>query len=70
ACNAFRDTTAMAEQVYGGYGFTLDYDIQLYFRRAKQLQLNWWDSRYLEELIAANVLDGDSDVTIPNPFAV
>jgi alkylation response protein AidB-like acyl-CoA dehydrogenase len=60
----------MAEQVYGGYGFTLEYDIQLYFRRAKQLQLNWWDSRYLEELIAADVLDGDSDVTIPNPFAV
>ena len=70
ACNAFRDTTAMAEQVYGGYGFTLEYDIQLYFRRAKQLQLNWWDSRYLEELIAADVLDGDSDVTISNPFAV
>ena len=69
ACNAFRDTTAMAEQVYGGYGFTLDYDIQLYFRRAKQLHLNWWDSRYLEELIAADVLDGDSDVTIPDPFA-
>ena len=70
ACNAFRDTTAMAEQVYGGYGFTLDYDIQLYFRRAKQLQINWWDSRYLEEMIAADVLDGDSDVTIPDPFAV
>jgi len=70
ACNAFRDTTAMAEQVYGGYGFTLEYDIQLYFRRAKQLQINWWDSRYLEELIAADVLDGDSDVTIPDPFAV
>ena len=70
ACNAFRDTTAMAEQVYGGYGFTLEYDIQLYFRRAKQLQINWWDSRYLEELIAADVLAGDSDVTIPNPFAV
>ncbi|MBW1756412.1 MAG: acyl-CoA/acyl-ACP dehydrogenase [Deltaproteobacteria bacterium] len=69
ACNAFRDTTAMAEQVYGGYGFTLEYDIQLYFRRAKQLQINWWDSRYLEEMIAADVLDGDSDVTIPDPFA-
>jgi alkylation response protein AidB-like acyl-CoA dehydrogenase len=70
ACNAFRDTTAMAEQVYGGYGFTLEYDIQLYFRRAKQLHINWWDSRYLEELIAVDVLDGDSDVTIPDPFAV
>ncbi len=57
ACNTFRDVTAMAQQVFGGVGFTVDYDIQLYFRRAKQLQLSWWDSRYLEELIAADVLD-------------
>ena len=57
ACRTFRDVTAMCEQVHGGYGFTIDYDIQLYFRRAKQLQMTWWDSRYLEELIAAEVLD-------------
>lgn len=58
ACQTFRDVTAMAEQVHGGLGFTVEYDIQLYFRRAKQLQLSWWDSRYLEELVAASVLDG------------
>ena len=40
-----------------GVGFTVEYDIQLYFRRAKQLQLSWWDSRYLEELVAVEVLD-------------
>jgi alkylation response protein AidB-like acyl-CoA dehydrogenase len=57
ACKVFRDVTAMAQQVFGGVGFTVDYDIQLYFRRAKQLQLSWWDDRYLEELIAADVLD-------------
>ncbi|RMD83250.1 MAG: acyl-CoA dehydrogenase [Candidatus Dadabacteria bacterium] len=57
ACRVFRDVTAVCEQVHGGYGFTIDYDIQLYFRRAKQLQMTWWDSRYLEELIAADVLD-------------
>ena len=57
ACQTFRDVTAMAQQVFGGVGFTLDYDIQLYFRRAKQLQISWWDDRYLEELIAATVLD-------------
>jgi hypothetical protein len=38
-------------------GFTIEYDIQLYFRRAKQLQLSWWDTRTLEEKIAASVLD-------------
>jgi alkylation response protein AidB-like acyl-CoA dehydrogenase len=57
ACRTFRDVTAMAQQVFGGVGFTVEYDIQLYFRRAKQLQISWWDTRYLEELVAAEVLD-------------
>jgi alkylation response protein AidB-like acyl-CoA dehydrogenase len=57
ACKTFRDVTAMAQQIFGGVGFTVDYDVQLYFRRAKQLQLSWWDDRYLEELVATDVLD-------------
>jgi alkylation response protein AidB-like acyl-CoA dehydrogenase len=56
AAKTFRDITAMAQQVFGGVGFTLEYDIQLYFRRAKQQQLSWWDDRALEDLIAASVL--------------
>jgi alkylation response protein AidB-like acyl-CoA dehydrogenase len=60
ACDIFRKLTAMAEQVHGGVGFTIEYDIQLYFRRAKQLQMTWWDTRYLEELVASSVLDGGS----------
>ncbi|MFN8544443.1 MAG: acyl-CoA dehydrogenase family protein [Candidatus Binatia bacterium] len=58
ACQTFREVTAMAQQVHGGFGFTIESDIQLYFRRAKQLQLSWWDTRYLEELVAKAVLDG------------
>jgi alkylation response protein AidB-like acyl-CoA dehydrogenase len=58
ACRTFRDVTATAQQIFGGVGFTLEYDIQLYFRRAKQWQLSWLDDRALEELIAADVLDG------------
>ena len=57
ACQTFRDVTAIAQQVFGGVGFTLEYDIQLYFRRAKQLQISWWNDRYLEELVAEQVLD-------------
>ena len=57
ACQTYRDTTAMCQQVWGGVGFTIEYDIQLYFRRAKQLQLSWWDNGTLEERIAAMVLD-------------
>jgi alkylation response protein AidB-like acyl-CoA dehydrogenase len=60
ACQTFRDVTAMAQQVYGGVGFTIEYDIQLYFRRAKQLQITWWDARTLEELVARTVLDRDT----------
>ena len=57
ACQTFRDVTAMAQQVFGGIGFTLDFDIQLYFRRAKQQQLNWSDTGALEQQVAAAVLD-------------
>jgi alkylation response protein AidB-like acyl-CoA dehydrogenase len=57
ACQTYRDVTAMCEQVWGGVGFTIEYDIQLYFRRAKQAQITWWDTRTLEELVARDVLD-------------
>jgi alkylation response protein AidB-like acyl-CoA dehydrogenase len=58
ACETFRDVTATAQQVFGGIGFTVEFDIQLYFRRAKQLQLSWFDARALEEQVAAAILDG------------
>jgi len=57
ACNGFRDTTAMAQQIFGGVGFTLEYEVQLYFRRAKQLQLSWNDTRRCEELVATAILE-------------
>jgi alkylation response protein AidB-like acyl-CoA dehydrogenase len=60
ACQTYREVTAMAQQVHGGIGFTVEYDIQLFFRRAKQLQLSFWDTRYLEELVAAAALAGRS----------
>jgi alkylation response protein AidB-like acyl-CoA dehydrogenase len=61
-CDVFRRTTKLGQQVLGGIGFTKDIDMQLYFRRAKQLELTWGDSRYLEEVIAAAELDA------PTPF--
>ena len=56
ACRTYRDITAMCQQVFGGIGFTVEYDIQLYFRRAKQLQLSWWDQATCEDRIADAVL--------------
>jgi alkylation response protein AidB-like acyl-CoA dehydrogenase len=64
SCQAYRDVTAMCQQVWGGVGFSVEYDIQLYFRRAKQLQLTWWDARTLEELVASSALDSGRPVRI------
>jgi alkylation response protein AidB-like acyl-CoA dehydrogenase len=57
ACTTFRDITAVAQQIFGGIGFTLDFDIQLYFRRAKQQQLMWANDRTLENAVAGALLD-------------
>jgi alkylation response protein AidB-like acyl-CoA dehydrogenase len=57
ACSTFRDINAMAQQLFGGIGFTLDFDIQLYFRRAKQQQLMWANDRALEDAVAGALLD-------------
>ena len=57
ACSTFRDITAMAQQIFGGIGFTIDFDIQLYFRRAKQQQLMWANDRTLEVAVADALLD-------------
>jgi alkylation response protein AidB-like acyl-CoA dehydrogenase len=57
ACQTFRDVSATGIQIFGGNGFTVEFDIQLFFRRAKSLQLNNWNDRYLGDLIAAQVLD-------------
>jgi len=61
-CDVYKRVTKLGQQVFGGIGFTRDIDMQLYFRRAKQLELSWFDPRVLEELIAAAELDA------PEPF--
>lgn len=57
ATEVFRKASATAIQIHGGMGFTVECDAQLYFRRAKSLELNWFDPPHLEELIAAQLLD-------------
>src|SRR5207302_5741755 len=58
-CDVYKRTTKLGQQVFGGIGFTRDIDMQLYFRRAKQLELSWWEPRYLEAVIAEAELDAD-----------
>jgi hypothetical protein len=45
AARTAQQTTAVALHVHGGYGFTLEYDIQLYHRRAKAWPLLLGDPR-------------------------
>jgi alkylation response protein AidB-like acyl-CoA dehydrogenase len=59
ACDVFKRTTKVGQQVFGGVGFTRAINIQLYFRRAKQLELTWGGPVLLEEAIARAELDGD-----------
>ena len=48
ACKSFREISATTIQIYGGMGFTIEADPQLFFRRAKHLQNYLWDDLYLE----------------------
>ena len=48
ACRSFREVSATTIQIYGGMGFTVEADPQLFFRRAKHLQNYLWDDGYLE----------------------
>ena len=59
ACDVFKRTTKVGQQVFGGIGFIRDLDMQLYFRRAKQLEISWWGPRHLEEIVAAAELDAE-----------
>jgi alkylation response protein AidB-like acyl-CoA dehydrogenase len=59
AADVFKRTTKVGQQTFGGIGFIRDLDMQLYFRRAKQLEISWWGPRTLEERIAAAELDTD-----------
>jgi alkylation response protein AidB-like acyl-CoA dehydrogenase len=41
--------------VHGGIGFTWEYDLHLYFKRAKALEPLYGDAEYHRELIARHV---------------
>jgi alkylation response protein AidB-like acyl-CoA dehydrogenase len=60
ACDVFKRTTKVGQQTFGGIGFIRDVDMQLYFRRAKQMELLWLGPRSLEERIAAAELDAET----------
>ncbi|MBW3661691.1 MAG: acyl-CoA/acyl-ACP dehydrogenase [Actinobacteria bacterium] len=68
ACDVYKRVTKQAQQVYGGIGFTRAIDVQLYTRRAKQLELSWGGPGRMLEAVAAPELDGTPFVGITSAF--
>jgi alkylation response protein AidB-like acyl-CoA dehydrogenase len=56
ASAAFREASARSIQIHGGFGFTIEADPQLFFRRAKHLQLFHGDPDQLADRIADQLL--------------
>lgn len=52
---AYRRITALGHQIHGAVGFTMDHDVQLYYRRAKAAELAFGDSDFYRELVALNL---------------
>src|SRR5258705_436474 len=53
--DASRKVCGEAIQVHGGIGFTWEYDLHLYFKRAKALEVQYGDADYHRELITKRV---------------
>jgi alkylation response protein AidB-like acyl-CoA dehydrogenase len=58
-----------AVRTFGGYGVSLEYDIQLYFRRAKLLALIAGNPDHVLDRVAARLWDGEK-VALPDAGAV
>ena len=53
--DASRKVCGEAIQVHGGIGFTWEYDLHMYFKRAKALEAQYGDAEYHRELILRHV---------------
>jgi len=42
-------------RIHGGIGISADHDMQLYFRRAKAMEIAWGDGDFHRELVARNI---------------
>jgi len=64
AAHAVDQAVQHAVRTFGGYGLSLEYDVQLYFRRAKLLALIAGDPVHELDQVAARLWD-DAPVTLP-----
>jgi len=60
AAENFPPIGANAIQIFGGAGFTWEYDIQLYYKRLLSVQMIWGGSEQWLEELAVQVIDGEA----------
>ncbi|NQT71649.1 MAG: acyl-CoA/acyl-ACP dehydrogenase [Chloroflexi bacterium] len=53
--DAYQRILTTAHQVHGAIGFTMDHDLQLYFRRGKAAELAFGDADYHREMVACEM---------------
>ncbi|UCG84449.1 MAG: acyl-CoA/acyl-ACP dehydrogenase [Dehalococcoidia bacterium] len=51
-CDAYRKACVEGIQIHGGIGITQEYDVQLYYRRAKAMEIAFGDADYHLEMVA------------------
>ena len=66
AAHSIDQAVQHAVRTFGGYGLSLEYDVQLYFRRAKLLAMIAGDPNKELDRVAARLWDGE---TVPLPVA-
>ena len=52
---AYRRICALGHQLHGGISFTMEHDMQLYFRRAKAAELAYGDANFYHSIIAQEI---------------
>jgi alkylation response protein AidB-like acyl-CoA dehydrogenase len=60
AAETYPQIGASAIQIFGGAGFTWEYDIQLFYKRLLSTQITWGGSEVWLEELAAMVIDGEA----------
>jgi alkylation response protein AidB-like acyl-CoA dehydrogenase len=50
--DSYRSLVALGHQIMGGIGFMEEYDLHLYYNRAKAAELAFGDARYHREIVA------------------
>jgi len=71
AAHAVDQAVKHAVRTFGGYGVSLEYDVQIYFRRAKLLALIAGDPNMLLDRIAARLWDGEAaDLPVAGEIAI